>query len=810
MNDRLARHLQAEVSKTTGQMVFKNPGIFSEEAWISLLWQQLSLSVELPYVLSEAEATYLLSEIVRSHFPELAWPVQIAKVIFEAYRLLAEYEVTLDPAANDLSPEALMLAQCISRFDRLCLDQGYTSACHRIHILKPHLKRLTLPEKIIFEGFDTVSPSRLSFRAALSEIGVEIQSLEELELKAEVEVFECVRSADEFRQALTLAKQSVNQNYKTQMAIVVPELHAHHKILSRLALEILGSCEHFTISMGMPLPEVPVIRDALCILKYALTRELSLVPSILNSPFVMEAHAHPHQVSVDEVHFRQEPNFHLMTSLRLKAAFEALNAKEPPLVASLNEWAKWFLNVLKEFGWPGERALISEVHQAVAILFQKIESDFKETPIKRQKVGGMEAYRWLLELLNSTPFQPQDSPKARIHILGLLEATPLSFDAMWVTGLTDNVMPARPNPNPLIPIELQRALDMPRSSSDRELKMAQRFLNRMQAQCKKLYLSYSRSEESILRHKSPLLSAFPKPRVLAPIRSSQERDFERRIFKQKPRLYAETLPVSLEEKASLKGGAQIFLDQSSCAFKAFIRARLQVEAFPEKGIYLAPSDRGIILHQVLEVLWRELKDQRTLLSHEPNVLREKVSQIVKSVLTHYQQHLVEPLKPRFFTLETYRLERLVLEWLELEKTRPYFRVVEQEKQVFTTLHGLPVTLRIDRIDECEGGMKVILDYKTSRTSLQGWFGERPEDLQLPLYAVIKHVDGVAFAELSSGRLGFSGVSKIDLGIEGIVLPQTLRGLSEWTFDTLFNHWKTVLENLAQDFLKGNIRLNPTA
>ena len=54
------------------------------------------------------------------------------------------------------------------------------------------------------------------------------------------------------------------------------------------------------------------------------------------------------------------------------------------------------------------------------------------------------------------------SPDAPIQVLGVLESAGLEFDALWVSGLTDDVWPMHARPNPFIPPALQRRRGFPK------------------------------------------------------------------------------------------------------------------------------------------------------------------------------------------------------------------------------------------------------------------------------------------------------------------------------------------------------------
>ena len=55
------------------------------------------------------------------------------------------------------------------------------------------------------------------------------------------------------------------------------------------------------------------------------------------------------------------------------------------------------------------------------------------------------------ELAAASPFQVENEG-APIQIMGLLEATGLRFDHLWIMGLHDEALPAAANPNPFLPI----------------------------------------------------------------------------------------------------------------------------------------------------------------------------------------------------------------------------------------------------------------------------------------------------------------------------------------------------------------------
>jgi ATP-dependent helicase/DNAse subunit B len=171
-------------------------------------------------------------------------------------------------------------------------------------------------------------------------------------------------------------------------------------------------------------------------------------------------------------------------------------------------------------------------------------------------------------------------------------------------------------------------------------------------------------------------------------------------------------------------------------------------------------------------------------------------------------------RPAFRGVEADRLFRQVIDCLALEKTRDSFEVTGFEKEILPEIEGQTIRLIIDRIDKLPSGEEVIIDYKTGQVAPKKWFGNRPEDPQLPLYAISakETPDAVVFAIIRDDGCRYSGVVRrgglfpglppketkatqelVDAGHE---MPQTIK------------NWRRVLYRLMADFLAGEAAVDP--
>ena len=110
-------------------------------------------------------------------------------------------------------------------------------------------------------------------------------------------------------------------------------------------------------------------------------------------------------------------------------------------------------------------------------------------------------------------------------------------------------------------------------------------------------------------------------------------------------------------------------------------------------------------------------------------------------------------------MEARRLLRLAQDALDLELERSAFEVVDFEREVLHEIGGQTIRLYIDRVDRLSDGGLAIIDYKTGKVDPARWFGDRPEDPQLPLYAVSagEIPFAVVFAVIRGDECLFRGV-----------------------------------------------------
>lgn len=258
------------------------------------------------------------------------------------------------------------------------------------------------------------------------------------------------------------------------------------------------------------------------------------------------------------------------------------------------------------------------------------------------------------------------------------------------------------------------------------------------------------------------------------------------------------------------GGNRLFKLQAACPFLAFAELRLGASSLGKIQIGLNARVRGILLHRVMEMIWAGLGSSVALAALSDSELHvlagDRINEAIREIASRYPHSFGKRLQ----ALESRRLHDLVLAWLEVEKQRPPFHVSGREQEAELELNGLPVRLRIDRIDTLETGEKLLIDYKTGEVKTGVWFGERPDEPQLPLYSLAfsEGLAGMAFARIRVGDVAFKGVAREEVAIPGVKPFEKLKDVQEESWGEILASWRRTMEKLLQDFMAGEAGVNP--
>ena len=830
---RLARNLRQEYNafqQVHGIKAWESPQIITWQGWISDLWREFTFVCNKPKALLNPFQELILWERVLDS-PESRELLQVhtmASAAQDAWRLANEWRLDLLQAENLGNEDVKAFLSWARGYCEICDSKEWIDQTRIADILKSVLNQLRLPSAILMVGFDEYSPQQEEFLEAFVKSGRNVIQVNPVAREGNAGA---MRAAfPDFEREIEAAARWARALLETnagKIGVVVAGLASRRNMVERIFRGILEpasllpgesqSSGLINISAGNALSSYPMIQSALAILSLSPDEnEWSETSSLLRSSYIRGSDTECAKRALLDAHIRRDGGSRIQISYLRRLCRERshhcplmdlaledwsrsraqLNAKQ-----TAGQWSRTFSSMLEAFGWPGERSLSSAEYQTVQA-WNELLSNFASADSIGGAIGIREAVSLAKRLAGQIMFQPE-TEHACVEILGALEASGLFFDHLWIAGLHDEAWPGLTNPNPFLPASMQREKGLPRCSPERELEFTARITKRLIASGSDVILSYPEREQDRELAPSPLIVSIPSAApedirqwnghsVLQAIqqRAGSLDELEKLVDEKGP---------PLTESSRQRGGTKVFQYQAGCPFRAFVELRLGAEKleFPAPG--LDPRQRGTLVHSVLEEIWKQLRTHSALCA--AGNLSESVKRAVEYAMNRFALDRGAALPRRFAALERERLQQLALDWLELEKTRQPFEVVQPESELFAEVSGIRFKVKIDRIDRLPDDREVIIDYKTGMPNPRSWESDRPDEPQLPLYSTIHQnpLAGVLFAQIKTGQLRFLGLVNSDVDIPGGFQVDLAAQIREW---------RNVLEKLALNFRAGHAEVDP--
>ncbi len=446
-------------------------------------------------------------------------------------------------------------------------------------------------------------------------------------------------------------------------------------------------------------------------------------------------------------------------------------------------------------------------------------------------VSFSDAIRRLQSLAGTTLFT-LETRHAPVQILGISEAGGLTFDRIWWMNAQAASWPPHGHAQPFLPWSVQRAAHMPYADPVVDAAFAERVTRRILNSAPSGIVSCALQENdpttASAHVPSPEIAISPVVRIalpeVSPIAMGEflSSEIEGKISPEGEDSSAlETVdeePAIPFQGTQVRSGVTFLKDQAACPFRAFAEMRLAAEPVEQADGGLPAKAQGIILHEVLQRFWDGMKSQKRLLESTEDECREKLRTHIHHALQRFREHADESWQRALLDIEGDRIEKRLMQWLEFEKRRPDFTVVKTEAALEQMhLGGVELRCRIDRIDQVEQGM-VLLDYKTGKVDSKACDGERPDEPQLPAYAVLREdsaSDGTPLAGIAFVGLHPRDVDLTVIGSVAGVFPvapgarsNPRENLSPEGLQQQQQEWRTTLTRLAEDFVVGVAVVDP--
>ncbi len=847
-SDRLARALREDDSigrRAGGSSVWEAPAIFSLRQWIQTTWaagwpqeQLLHASQELALwrdAISADEAGAAL----------LA-PLSAAREARRADQLAIRYRMHLEPAgtghSGSLREDHAAFLRWRQRVHARMRREHWLSGAQLPEALARRIDSGVepVPARIRLAGFvNAPAPNEQALLDSLRAAGSDIEWATPDTPPSHVLAQRPADAETQFRNiALAIRAQLAPSAGQTQapprIVVALPDPDGRRELLESSFRPILAPwleqasegprpCP-WRWDSGRPLADQPYIDAALavCELRLQGNAPASISRLLLSSAIWTDAERLSLARSDERLRDRGWPQVRMPRLLEVLAPpmrerFEALanTIRSASARALPSDWATHYGARLETLGWPGSMPLDSASFQTLRE-WPRLLARFSAMDGQLGRVNAGEALLWLRELARATRFEVRADHLQPILLMRLDEAASLPCDMLHVADLDATAIPLPAEASAYLPLELQIAAGVPGAAPAQTLERARALASALQTRAPQVCLYCPDVDErgaerlpSSLFTAASSWQAEPSPRLASAL------DHETAAGSRALIPASDPVPaVSAEELLGLRADSGLFRAWFESPFFAFCLYRLGVRGLelPRRG--LDPRTQGNVVHGVLESVWSQLHDSAGLSARDAAALAVMVGESLDRLLV--QQMPVADYGAVQVSLERERIADVIAQWLAHERRRvDAFTVERLESPIETVVGGLPLRLRIDRIDRIstpDGERWMVLDYKTGREAdPRGWNVDRMSEPQLPLYAShavgaatgVPRVDAICFAHLKDGHPALSALTNWR---ERLIEADTGRIKHDW--DELLSLWRAGLEQAARGFLAGEAVLRP--
>lgn len=808
-NRRLATRLRQNLLQTLGPGdCLRSPTILAYQDWIDHCFKQLYLQGKIPeQPIDDLAFTWFWHKTLPEDSAGLVNPERLATLAKQAWQLAHEGNLDWQSLLSHPHKDYQWFASWATQVSQALQTEGYLDNAHFITRYIQTIAQLASSQytRIYWYGFMDFSVQQKHLQRALETYLLHQTIITPKHTHGGIikpTLMAAASPEHELNLMLTAAKTALESGV-THIACVIPKLaHCRATIVTQVwqlfypntpwpSYDVHGLVN---ISGGYYLAELGPIQTAVALIRlWQQPVAYQTLATLLLSPYWgacdrLSIYAHLESIWRQQVAEQLPlalwlsllPESHPGT-LYLREQLEPLinQARQLPKSAYPSDWTIKIKQQLQDMHWPGFREQDSWHYQVNQQCLKSLDKISCLDSILGELTLTQYLFYWE-ELLAKQLFQAETQGQT-VEILGVLEATGLTWDWLWVSQLQSQDFPETPRPNPFLPLSWQQAAGLPHSDAKREQLYAEQLLETWQTQSQQLTLSYSQMQAGMASEASLLLDAFQPAEIVTP----------------EPLQYA---PIALEPitetllpplQQALPGGSYHLQSFVNCPFQAYARYRLDARSLTSKSITLNAWQRGIAAHRCLQIIWQQLGSQAALLALSEDDRQTQIAKAARTALLPFQHQLSSTL----WEQQHAWLIQVVTAWLDIEAERAPFIIHALEQQTHLTLDDLTISLRIDRIDAYEDKL-LVLDYKTGTIKLKACFEEPLADVQMPLYllAVGKAAAGFAYISLKPGMVDWDGVA------EG--LPEdnlkAFSSLAQTDAATQIGTWRNTLIAISQD------------
>ena len=627
-----------------------------------------------------------------------------------------------------------------------------------------------LPTRIILAGLDQSSPLEKTLFEKLDQIA-HVTCLETTDaIPAHLDAMLLPDASQEADWVIEKALEASCKLPLHRIGIALTDMETYAGLFEGRLKDILGistgaDWSSFNITMGKPLLRSSVVQAAFLPLKLALNgqRRNNLI-SLLQSPYYGIWASNRNKLArLDRVWRRSNLNSDLRClneSIKKVFPSEAILLSElertlDPLLKlgfqiTVKDWNHCLRGIWEALKFPviaGEEDRICWEH------LQKGLAEFdRDLGNERMDIKGY--FQWISSFLTEKLFSIKGYENAGLQVMGLIEARGLSFDRLFIVGMTSGFLPQPTRALPFLSPKERRCVQG--GTAEDQYRFGEVLFHKLLASSPNITLT--RSE---LRDAEPLLASpfWPQKEDAACVDlwhtespiwarcewlSQARRGIESRQGKISTLLASQTCkdPVPIPDTISVTASETAL----ACAFRFFASHCLKIDPLDEPEPGISPLERGNMLHRCLARFVKKVIEKKLDLIENWDEARILLKRVASESLAPFSGQFPWHVElRRWLDEESLSSENrgLLYQWLKLEKQvwEKGFRWLFTEIP-FTDLipkgSKVPIRGRIDRVDYHPERGYVCRDYKTGKIPTRKEVEELQASQMIPYILAIRN------------------------------------------------------------------------
>jgi RecB family exonuclease len=830
---RLARHLKhryRESQMAAGKTGWASPDILTLNAWIWKAWNMTWPSTRPLSYLSCLALWKEASSRVPPPGPFLP-DLKLFHALDETYAVLVRHGLPTQGPAASATPLIAWRQEIMQTFETLAKDlRSFHPAFLPVYLARAIREgAVSQPETVVLAAFEAPAP----IEEALFECLASVCAVRRIDLPAGTpEKTDGVVLPSRKQEVAWLTRQLVMDAQTiplNRIGVVVPDTEIYAPYIRQAFREIMGGAldqtlSAYNISMGTPLLERSLVQAGLLPLSFWAQGE----PRTLLLSMVLSSYYGRWATERD----------HIARAGQTPELFARLNGGEPTLEEALgafvqvsartgSQWVRTLKTFFDALGFP---VTIDEADTGawrhLRTILNRIREDLKGTYMGLTDFMGL-----LHHLLSEDLVHIRGSEEAGIQVLGIIESRGLSFEKLYVLGLSAGSLPRPVRPLPFLDVWERHQVQG--ATAESQFRFAQEAFRHLLA-CAP-HVTLIRPEEESAEPLAP--SAFWAQAVaeethhVIDVWNAPDAVWARAAWLQRAKKGLERPAVFPPADPPVEGhllSKTVSVSHLStafvCPFRFYTETILQVFPLDELIIGISPLDRGNRLHKVLALFTRRCRDEglagKTDRAAMEAILKACSDEVLASSGCGEARHTGEDaLGQHGWTMECRRwmgdkseVPGLLTQWLDLELQRldeGWRWLCEESSFDDLTFPDWPFSVsgRIDRIDYHKDKGFMLWDYKSGEQPTRQAVVEYLIDPQIPAYVQAAKEHRIAEVEkelgpnvhISGGYISLktpSGVTHKDLAPTG----------GSW--DKVLKRWKEAVARLGKVLASGQFRAEP--